>query len=131
MAQIRRGDDVLSTEKPALIKIDVEGLETRVISGLFKTIERYLPIVITEVIANRLERAGSSVGDLTATMKSLGYEGFKLELKKTDKRYHWCLTRFDASETSCDIVWLNAGVVNHHLMLKQRNVRGSSRAKPK
>ena len=116
---VRRGDDILVNEEPSVIKVDVEGFETKVLLGLIKTIKRCSPVVITEVIASHLERAGSSVEDLKNMMDGLGYKGFKLDLRKTDRRYDWCFSEFDASK-DCDVVWLNAGVAKQQLILKQR-----------
>jgi hypothetical protein len=116
---VRRGDDILASEKPSLIKVDVEGFETKVILGLFKTIERCSPVVITEVIAGHLERAGSSVEDVKSAMERLGYKGFKLDLRKSDRHYDWCLAEFDPSN-ECNVVWLNASAAEQQLILEQR-----------
>jgi FkbM family methyltransferase len=117
---VRRGDGILANEKPSLIKIDVEGFETKVILGLSKTIERWSPIVITEVIARHLERARSSVEDLKNTMERLGYKGFKLALRKNDRRYDWGLAKLDPSKGPCDAVWLNASVAAQRMISEQK-----------
>jgi len=120
-APIRRGDDVLANENPSFIKIDVEGFESKVVQGLMKTITRCLPVVTTEVEAEHLKRAGSSVEELKSAMQNLGYKGFKLALrKKKGRRYDWCLTEFDPSKGACDAVWLNGSIVEHRLILEQR-----------
>ena len=116
---VRRGDDVISNENPSLIKIDVEGFETKVILGLVKTIERCLPVVVTEVDAGLLEQARSSVEELKNAMESFGYKGFKLTLKKIGWRYDWCLAEFNPLD-SFDAVWLNAGVTEQRLISEQR-----------
>ena len=117
---VRRGDDVIANENPSLIKIDVEGFETKVILGLFKTIERCSPVVITEVDAGLLEEARSSVEELKNAMESFGYKGFKLALKKIGLRYDWCLAEFDPRKGAFDAVWLNAGVTEQRLISEQR-----------
>jgi FkbM family methyltransferase len=116
---VHRGDDILADEKPSLIKIDVEGFETKVIRGLTKTIKRHLPIIITEVIGSHLERAGSSIEDLKKAMEGLGYQGFKLALRKRDRRYNWSLTEFDPSKSPCDVIWLNANIAEQRLILER------------
>ena len=117
---VRRGDDVLANETPTLVKIDVEGFETKVIVGISKTIERCLPVVITEVVQNHLEQAGSSVERLTSAMKGLGYTPFRLSLRKSDRGYDWRLIKFEPSGGDCDVVWLNTGVTRHRLISEQR-----------
>ena len=117
---VRRGDDVLANKNPSLIKIDVEGFETKVILGLFKTIERCSPVVITEVDASLLKEARSSVEELKNAMERFGYQGFKLALKKSGLRYDWCLAEFDPRKGAFDAVWLNVGVSEQRLILDQR-----------
>jgi len=117
---VRSGDDILAKDKPSLIKIDVEGFETKVVLGLNKTIYRYSPVVITEVIASHLMRAGSSIEDLKNAMNRLGYKGFKLDLRKFDGRYNWCLAEFDSSKDCRNAVWLNGSVAEQRLISDQR-----------
>jgi FkbM family methyltransferase len=120
-APVRRGDDVLANEKLSLIKIDVEGFETKVILGLLRTIQRCSPVVITEVNADLLKGARSSVEDLKNAMERLGYKGFKLALiRRRGWRYDWCLAEFDPRKDAFDAVWLNMGVSEQRLILKQR-----------
>ncbi len=47
--QVFRGDTLLAEEKPALIKIDVEGMEMGVLGGLSEVIEKHKPILLVEV----------------------------------------------------------------------------------
>ena len=68
-----RLDDVL-TEKPALIKIDVEGAEVRALSGASRILSGPdRPIVICEVSEFSLKHLGSSKDELFALMGSHGY----------------------------------------------------------
>ncbi len=46
---VRRGDTILAQEKPDLIKIDVEGMELRVLAGLRETISQHMPRIFIEV----------------------------------------------------------------------------------
>ncbi len=47
--KVRRGDDLFAGLTPALIKIDVEGMEMGVLSGLAETIARARPLILIEV----------------------------------------------------------------------------------
>lgn len=46
---VRRGDDLLSGEAPTFLKIDVEGMELQVLSGLADTIAAHRPTLFVEV----------------------------------------------------------------------------------
>lgn len=46
---LRRGDDFLLDAAPDFIKIDVEGMEMQVLSGLQQTIDRHRPTLFVEV----------------------------------------------------------------------------------
>jgi FkbM family methyltransferase len=70
-----------------LIKIDVEGAETMVIKGLKNTLTEQSPIVLIEVIDERLKKAGSSVSELFSLFFEKGYEAFEIihnTLKKVE-----------------------------------------------
>jgi FkbM family methyltransferase len=81
---VRVGDDILQQDPqpPAFIKIDVEGFEHRVLSGLRQTLTRQHPIVITEVVASHLSRDGHTPADLFELMGSLGYQAYGIELPR-------------------------------------------------
>ena len=56
------------------VKIDVEGAEVRVLSGMRRTLERHRPrLMVIETIERHLNRAGSSVADVDGFMHDLGY----------------------------------------------------------
>jgi len=65
---------ILNKVKPALIKIDVEGHELKVIKGAFKTLETYKPKIILECEALQVGR--SNVRETFDELLSLGYNGF-------------------------------------------------------
>lgn len=56
------------------VKIDVEGAEVRVLTGMRRTLERHRPrMMVIETIERHLNRAGSSVSDVDGFMRDLGY----------------------------------------------------------
>ena len=56
------------------VKIDVEGAEMRVLVGMRKTLERHRPrMIVIETIEGHLNRAGSSVSEVDAFMRDIGY----------------------------------------------------------
>ncbi|HGG04978.1 MAG TPA: FkbM family methyltransferase [Aliiroseovarius sp.] len=65
--QVFRGDTLLEKETPAMIKIDVEGMEMGVLGGLTKVIATHKPILLVEV-DNENEEA------FMAWAKSTGYD---------------------------------------------------------
>ena len=61
-----------------MVKIDVEGYEVHVLRGMHRTLERLRPVFLTEVSADYLKRAGSSVAQLFTLMHSFGYVGYRV-----------------------------------------------------
>jgi FkbM family methyltransferase len=56
------------------IKIDVEGAEMHVLSGMRRTLERDRPrMIVIEMIESHLGRAGSTVADIHGFMRAFGY----------------------------------------------------------
>jgi len=47
--QVHAGDDIFEGETPDLIKIDVEGMEMKVLSGLERMIAAHRPVILIEV----------------------------------------------------------------------------------
>ncbi len=47
--EVQPGDALLADETPSLIKIDVEGMEMRVLAGLEETVSRTRPIILAEI----------------------------------------------------------------------------------
>ena len=47
--EVHAGDDLFADETPDLIKIDVEGMEMKVLSGLEKIISTHRPVILIEV----------------------------------------------------------------------------------
>jgi FkbM family methyltransferase len=72
--QVCVGDDVLM-EGPRInvLKVDVEGYEMKALRGLERTLKKFRPIIITELIESHLNRAGSSVAAVSDLLGTLGY----------------------------------------------------------
>jgi FkbM family methyltransferase len=72
-AKCVRLDDALNLQID-LIKIDVEGMELKVIEGASGLIKEYRPDLIVEIKQTHQERAGSSTGKLIDSIVALGYD---------------------------------------------------------
>lgn len=66
-------------EQVNLIKIDVEGAETRVIHGMSATIDRCRPDLIVEVSDRYLQEMGSSGRELCSLLSERGYEMYQID----------------------------------------------------
>ena len=105
------GDTILMTDhRPiTLIKVDVEGFETRVLRGLTQTLQRWRPVVMTEVIPEWLERAGSSVAELVDWMTAAGYSGYGLSTFRRSLRHQLRLNPLPPREVPAhftDVAWI-------------------------
>ena len=106
-SQIKVGDEVLKSERPSFIKIDVEGFKTNVIKGLAGTIRRHRPVIITEINPPFLASCGTSFAELATLMREMNYLGYRLALKKQSGKHDWNLTPLNDSVAEyCDAVWL-------------------------
>lgn len=96
--QTRNGDSVLGPvlSNLSLIKIDVEGYEFRVLKGLKSVIEKHRPVIMHEINTEYLADVGDSPVELCAYMKSLGYTGYLMGLRKGPRRrYEFALQVLD------------------------------------
>lgn len=106
---VKTGDSVLlSDDRPiTCIKIDVEGFETRALRGMRKTLDRWRPIVTTEVIAEWLGRAGSSAGELFEFMTSRGYRAFGMGTARQRLRHRLKLRPVaDPTRPPSGVAWI-------------------------
>jgi FkbM family methyltransferase len=55
------------------VKIDVEGFETNVLRGGEKCLNAFRPVLLVELMAEQLERAGSSPAELVSLLQDYGY----------------------------------------------------------
>jgi hypothetical protein len=84
------GDEAISgVARIDLIKIDVEGAETRVIRGLHNTLARDKPDLIVEVSHIYLQQAGSSGPELCNTIMEHGYRMFQIAWEGTRECHGW------------------------------------------
>jgi len=58
------------------IKIDVEGWEAQILKGGSKTIRRYCPTLLVELVANQLSRTGDDLETIWAMLLSWGYNPY-------------------------------------------------------
>jgi len=79
---VRTGDEELlrDARSPQLIKIDVEGYEYKVLLGLEKTLRKFNPFVITELVDEHLSRAGTSISEISKYMNQLGYRAYGITI---------------------------------------------------
>src|SRR6266545_6074087 len=106
-AEVRRGDEILANEHPALVKVDVEGFECNVIAGMANVIKQNRPVILTEIVPAHLSRCNASVEKLVSLIESFGYQGFMLSIVKRDRCYDWHLSPFAEQDHNVDAVWLH------------------------
>ncbi len=73
---MRTLDDALAeagVTRVDLIKIDVEGGETRLLAGAAKVIQKYRPVLLFEALDPALRKQGSSLEELLERIRSLSY----------------------------------------------------------
>jgi FkbM family methyltransferase len=68
-------------QKPALIKIDVEGYEVQVLRGIQSLLARPNVIVVTEIADAKLRRAGHSREELHALLDGFGFVSHTIDVR--------------------------------------------------
>jgi FkbM family methyltransferase len=109
---VKRGDDALAGDVPIhILKVDVEGYECKVLAGCAAAINRWRPSIITEVVPEHLQRAGSSPQMLFELMSNYGYQGFGLTTRRRFGRHDLALEKLDDQTHAQyeDVVFLHAG----------------------
>jgi len=81
---VRRGDDLFAGIRCDLLKIDVEGMEMKVLSGLTETIDRTRPVILIEV-------DGENDAAFHAWTAARGY-GVALTHRHNEKNCNYLLT---------------------------------------
>lgn len=69
-----------------LVKIDVEGAEWNVLSGMTGILAKYKPVLFVEVISELLARFGHSVNDVYDLLHNLGYAAYEIVAPNTLRR---------------------------------------------
>lgn len=107
------GDDVImeNSTPVTMIKIDVEGFELRVLKGLQKTLSTWYPVIVTEVVKEWLNRAGTNRTEIYHYMKQFGYNLYGLTKKRKFLRYHLALIPISEHNIEdvafTDFLWLH------------------------
>ncbi len=106
---VKTGDEITNGIDIKFVKIDVEGFECEVLSGLRDTINRSKPHVYLECIERHLEAAGSSVSELLELMHGFGYKGFstKLYRKSLLGKHRLSLLPISNFPKSDNILWVH------------------------
>lgn len=91
---------------PALIKIDVEGFELAALRGMRATLTTSGPLVITEVVAHHLERAGCSTTSLFQLMQEYDYRPCSMRVHRRRKLK---LVPATAESHSNNVLWYRPG----------------------
>jgi len=82
-------DDVvmeLGLQRLDVLKADVEGAEVVVLRGATRSLERFHPKLILEVVPRQLANMGTSVDELEAFVRSLGYLNSK-QIDRNNREY--------------------------------------------
>ncbi len=113
-------DDALAGEHPALIKIDGDDDDFRVIAELSRTIERDRPVLLTEVPAARRAQRDQSMLQLMGVLAARGYSGFTLTLRRHGLHHRWGLAPLHGGRRALNAVWFHADFLRRHAASLQR-----------
>lgn len=110
---VLRGDDLLAGKllAPAVLKIDVEGFECRVLRGFEKTLLEHRPAVVIEAIGSQLARAGASLEELFSILHGHGYRAFALRTRRAGLARRLVLDEIGApsGDVTDNLAFLHAG----------------------
>jgi len=76
----------LGLQRLDVMKADVEGAELAVLRGATHTLERFHPKLILEVVQRQLANMGTSVDELEAFVRSLGYHNSR-QIDRNNREY--------------------------------------------
>ena len=68
------------TNKVDVIKMNVQGAEALCVKGAIKTINQYLPLIITEFWPYGIRNVGSDPIEFVCYLISIGYTGYELDV---------------------------------------------------
>jgi FkbM family methyltransferase len=117
---VRVGDQVLAADSrpPIFIKIDVEGFEHQVISGLRGMLNDHQPLVTTEMVASHLKRAKRTLRDLFDLMESNGYKAYTPKLERKKLQHVLSLELTNERKLPKDVLWVpDGGAARERLQL--------------
>ncbi len=104
---IRKGDDILEQiSNIHLIKIDVEGYEYEVLSGIEKTLRIHRPTIILEFSGELYISKKNNDGEkIISLLENIGYDIYDIEdyMKKITSKEHF-LFQFTQGKLQCDIL---------------------------
>jgi hypothetical protein len=69
----RTSSELTTTRRVNLMKLDVEGMEMKVLLGCTQILATHRPIIICEAVAKNLARFGTRVEDILQLISSAGY----------------------------------------------------------
>jgi FkbM family methyltransferase len=121
---VKTGDLLLSGRSADFIKIDVEGFELNVLQGLQNTLSQDAPLVLTEVVAQHLARAGTTIADLQAYLTARGYRAYRLGLGKAGFRHHLKLDYCAVVADDGDYLWVPANRMDSIAQIAQSHRTG-------
>ena len=78
MTTIDASPEALRLDRLDFIKADIEGWELALLRGGEKTLRRFRPVLVIELLGQQLARAGDSIDDAFALLSELGYTAFAL-----------------------------------------------------
>jgi FkbM family methyltransferase len=78
-------DDYIKDKNVRLIKIDTEGAEVSIISGMKQLLQKQKPVVIAEINDFGLNQMGTNQEEMREIMSDIGYECWVLGLPKPKK----------------------------------------------
>lgn len=108
---VMTGDAALEGKRPRLVKIDVEGFEFRVLSGLERMLATARPVIVMEMIAGHLGRDGQTPEAVMGLLKKQGYAARKLGLSKSGGHHRLELLPVPMPWVDGDYVFAPAGKI--------------------
>lgn len=76
------GEEALKGVTPTFVKIDVEGFEVEVLTGLERIIAESRPTIVTEIVRRHLVNAGTSPEALMDYLASMNYVPMRMDVVK-------------------------------------------------
>jgi FkbM family methyltransferase len=81
--------------RPALLKIDVEGAELRVLEGAHDLLQTGSPVILCEIHPAQMKNCGGSTAAMYAYLERLGYQATPLDAPNPVGIFHALITRIE------------------------------------